>query len=307
MNKCPQCGGNIPQNSYVCEYCGFIKSDKLKRANKSNSFEEAMSIIQENLNAIHNIKNPSIKSGVVAALRVLAAIYTLGLVLIFWRKPKKRFDKKGYESLRSIIKRNISQLKIGSKGSSNLMSRIKVVENELEEVDKKIKKNLRAKRFTIVLTIAAFFALIFINNKLNPPIIHNISPVELTVFGDLKDTLVIVPDNFELKYRNKKFVDKLKIGVTIKAIQKRVLEKNEELKVSLVLTDKDGKPSALFYPSTIGSFYVNNIKDGLEKGNKDVGISCNFVISAKKVIKKIPQNITNFKIVTEITPIKEKE
>ena len=60
MNKCPQCGGST-HNSYVCEYCCYIKSDKLKRANNSNFFEEPMSIIQENLGALDNIQKPAVK------------------------------------------------------------------------------------------------------------------------------------------------------------------------------------------------------------------------------------------------------
>ena len=31
MNKCPNCGGIFPLNSFVCDYCGYVESEKIKQ------------------------------------------------------------------------------------------------------------------------------------------------------------------------------------------------------------------------------------------------------------------------------------
>ena len=138
MNKCPNCGGFFPLNKFVCEYCGYVESEKIKQISstelKGISFEESLNVIQDNLNALHDINKPTVKNGIVGVLRVIVAIHTFGIVLIFWKKPKKRFNKKSYESLKNIIKRNIDFLKISSKGSDELLNRIKIIEKELNRI-----------------------------------------------------------------------------------------------------------------------------------------------------------------------------
>ncbi len=251
MNKCPQCGGSSSYSSFVCEYCGYVESDKIKRADNLSSFEDAMAIIQDNLNALHDIHKPTIKNGIVVVLRVIAAIYTFGLVLIFWKKPKKRFNKKSYDKLKLIVKRNIDLLKISSKGDSNLLNRIKITEDELIDVDLKVKQNLKAKRITIFLTVLFFISLIAISNITNPTLTQDVTTIELTASGDLKDTLAIVPEVYEIKYHKQGHIKSIYIYVKFRAENKYILEENEDVLITLFLTDKDGNISELFFPSEL--------------------------------------------------------
>jgi len=305
MNKCPQCGGSFSHSSFVCEYCGYVESNKIKRAGNSSTFEDAINIIQDNLNALHDINKPTIKNGIVAVLRVILAIYTFGLVLIFWRKPKKRFNKKSYYKLKLIVKRNINLLKISSKGDSNLLNRIKIAENELDTIDLRVKQNLKAKRLTTILTILAFIALIAINNITNPTLTHDVTTLELSVSGDLKDTLTIIPEVYEIKYHKQEHIKSIYIYVEFKAENKFVLEETEDILITLLLTDKNGDVSELFFPSELKKQRVDRIIKRLEKGKSDLHTRTKFDINTKKLLKDFPKEITNFKIITKLVEIEK--
>ncbi len=310
MNKCPNCGASSPLKSFVCDYCGYVESKRVKQINKNNAkqitFDDSLNIIRDNLDALHDINKPTIKSGIMVVLRVIVAIHTIGISLIFWRKPKKRFDKKSYNSLKRIIERNISFLKISSKGSTDLLNRIEVVEKELEETDIKIEKSHKAKRITIFLTIGAYISLIIINNALNPVTEKNIYSFEENVSGDLKDTLSIVQKVYKLRYQQKEYIKNIKLDVYVMANSLRKFQKNEDLEIYLQLTDSLGNPSKYFSLSKPDNFGRNEVIRDLKRGKKQK-TKLLFKIYEKKELKIMPSDITNFRIITKIIEKAEKQ
>ncbi len=303
MNKCPNCGASSPLKSFVCDYCGYVESKRVKQINEKNAkeitFDDSINIIRDNLDALHDINKPTIKSGITGVLRVIVAIHTIGISLIFWRKPKKRFDKKSYNSLKRIIERNINFLKISSKGSTDLLNRIDVVEKELEDTDIKIKKSHKAKKITTFLTIGAYISFIIINNALNPIIEKNIYSFEENASGDLKDTLSVVQQVYKLRYQQKKYIKNIKLEVYVLANTLRKFKENEDLEIYLQLTDSLGNPSKYFSLSKLDNFGRNRVKRDLKRGKKQK-TKLLFKIYEKKELKTMPSEITNFRIITEI-------
>jgi len=299
MNKCPQCGANSHSN-YVCEYCGYITSKNIKVARTNDSFDDAISIIQENLDALHDIHKPTIKSGIVAVMRVIIAIYTFGISLIFWRKPKKRFNKNSYNKLKNIVRRNIEQLKVSSQSSTNLLNRIQVVENELIYIETEIKKNLKAKRITIFLTIAAFISIFIINGKLNPTYKHQVFPLQEKLYGNINENLTIYKNNYELVYKKDDYIKKITLNLKIEGtktneVPELMFQDSTAINIFLQLTDKEGNVSDIFAKSELNSTETEKIRTAYSRDAYKI-YRTKFIIYPKQTITEIPKEITHFKI-----------
>ena len=55
MSKCTVCGANFPITQFVCEYCGHVETERVKKIDnkkqKEISFKDSINVIHENLNA----------------------------------------------------------------------------------------------------------------------------------------------------------------------------------------------------------------------------------------------------------------
>jgi len=302
LDKCPNCGGIFPLNDFVCQYCGYVESEKLKQLSdtdtKEISFEESLNVIQDNLNALHEINKPTIKKGITGALRVILAIQTFGIILIFWRKPKKRFNKKSFDHLKRIIRRNIELLKVSSKGSDQLLNKIGVIENELAATDSEVKKNLKAKQLTTIGIVALYLLLIFTNGA-NRVLNHPVYPYHVTVNGDLSDTLNILQGSCKLKYYGNEPLEHFQLQVTLIPAYKFELKDSSELVVTLILTDTAGNALKDFNPSVLEGLDTRTLLREMKKGPRN-NVLVEFDITEKKALDSIPENLTNFVIHTEI-------
>ena len=166
MSKCPACGANFPDTSFVCEYCGHVVTENIKEiksdGSKKVSFSEQMSVIEDNLNALYEIHPPSISATISRVFRIVVAIQTMGFALLFWKKPKNKFDETGYKKLKAIVRRNILKLKMLSLGNAQLLGQISIVEDELTKIDNEISKGMRSKQITIIVIVAFYLAIIFL-------------------------------------------------------------------------------------------------------------------------------------------------
>lgn len=169
MNKCPGCGANFPETSFVCEYCGHVIAERVKtvdsKSGKEISFSESMNVIEDNLNALYEIHPPSAGKTLSKIFRIIFAFHTLGFILIFWRKPKTKFDSVNYKKLKSIVQRNILKLKMSSAGSNQLLGQIKIVEQEMAKIDKSIKNGFLYRNLVVVAVIAIYLIFIFATNN----------------------------------------------------------------------------------------------------------------------------------------------
>ncbi len=267
MSKCPICGASFPTNSFVCEYCGHVMTERIKQVTTTTviSFDDSLDLIQDNLNALHNIHKPSALKGIVAFLRVLAAFQTFGIILFFWKKPHNRFDKNNYNKLKKIILRNIDLLKISSKGSQQLISRIRVVENELTAMDKEIKRSLQIKQIIVSILIVGFFSFIYFN-KSNLNYTYSILPSNDPVTGVLSDCMDIELDKYTLKLKKDPYLTDLKLKIRIDIIQQYELEENQELEIKLYITDKNNNDITDYLPAKLEKRDISSIIRKLKKG-----------------------------------------
>ena len=246
---CPQCGGQVAPFDYVCDYCGNVMFENVKTTDNINqgtlSFDDGMGIIRENLDALHDIPKPSFGKTIKGALRILAALYTFGIVLIFWRRPKKRFNKDTYDKLKLIIQRNISFLKISSQGSNDLMARIQVYENELISTDKAIKQGIATKTFAYVLIFAIYIIWFIYIINLDPKThaTYAVLPYDSLVEGNLHEHIYISPDTCILSHLQsaKPYKWELQVKLILKKIESSAPE-NLKFDVYLMLADSKGIP-----------------------------------------------------------------
>jgi len=250
---CPQCGGQVAPFDYVCDYCGHVMFENVKTTDNINpgtlSFDDGMGIVKENLDALHDIPKPAFGDTLRSAIRILIALYTFGIVLIFWKKPKKRFNKDTYNKLKLIIQRNISFLKISSQGSQDLMSRIKVFENELDDTDKQIKQGILAKNVAFALVFVLYFSwFLYLINK--PPrnyANYALVPHDTLVQGNLQQHIKIAPDTCIVSHlpAGKPNKWELQVKMDVSNIETPSPDKLK-FDVKLVLTDKRGVPVSGF-------------------------------------------------------------
>lgn len=308
MSKCPVCAASFPITQFVCEYCGHVETERVKKIDadteKEISFKDSMNVIHENLNALQQIHRPDVSEGIVAVLRIYVAILTFGIVLIFWKKPEKRFNRKEYNKLKAIVERNIELLKLSAKGSDQLQDRIEVAENDLKDVDKKIKTSIRTKQIVTSIVVVAFFTLIYFNKEDVHEAGIDVIPISNQVEGNLNGHLEIVIDKYPVFYllNEEGYIDKIKITTKVQAINEYKLEKNELLDISMHLKNKEGDDILFLSESILKNAYTEKVRTALKQGSKRK-IQLPFYFEPKSDIKKVSENIGKFSIRAEIDTI----
>ncbi len=308
MSKCTICGGSFPTTQFVCEYCGHVETQRVKKIDvntvKEISFQDSMKLIHENLNALQQIHRPDVSEGVIAVLRIYVAILTFGIVLLFWKKPEKRFNKKEYNKLKAIVKRNIELLKLSAKGSDQLQERIMVVEDDLKDVDQKIKTSIRTKQIVTSIVIIFLIGLGYFNKDDDQEAGIEVIPISNKVEGGLSEKLEIDIDKYSVFYtlNDEKNIDKLKISLKLEVIGKHKFAKNEILNISMFLKNTKGDNLANFSESKLNKENTDKIKRALKLGSKRK-IPLTFYFKPQKEINQAPNNLEKFSITAIIDTV----
>ncbi len=308
MSKCTVCGGSFPTTQFVCEYCGHVETQRVKKIDvntvKEISFQDSMNLIHENLNALQQIHRPDVSEGVIAVLRIYVAILTFGIVLLFWKKPEKRFNKKEYNKLKAIVKRNIELLKLSAKGSDQLQERIMVVEDDLKDVDQKIKTSIRTKQIVTSIVIIFLIGLGYFNKDDDQEAGIEVIPISNKVEGGLSEKLEIDIDKYPVFYtmNAEKNIDKLKISLKLEVIGKHKFAKNEILNISMFLKNTKGDNLANFSESKLNKENTDKIKRALKLGSKRK-IPLTFYFKPQKEINQAPNNLEKFSITAIIDTV----
>ena len=245
--NCPKCAANVAPHDYVCDYCGYVLFERVKSTDALQTgkatFDQGIEIIKENMNALHDIPKPSASKTIKSSIRLILALFTFGIILIFWHRPKKRFVKENYDKLKSIIVRNISFLKISSAGSADLLARLKVLEDELAAVDKQIIKGIYAKTIATV-SIVTLYAIWFIYIANQEPITHStyaVTPFDTTVQGNMNQHIIIASDTVKIMHTPTGTYEEWECLIKLKT---KKIETNtgkiENYSVKLKLTDAHG-------------------------------------------------------------------
>ncbi|OQX99573.1 MAG: hypothetical protein B6I20_09785 [Bacteroidetes bacterium 4572_117] len=308
MSKCKVCGASFPITQFVCEYCGHVETERITKIDegtqKEISFKDSMNVIHENLNALEQIHRPSISEGIVAVFRIYVAILTFGIVLLFWKKPEKRFNKKEYNKLKAIVARNIELLKLSAKGSDQLQERIGVAENNLKDVDNKIKTSIRTKQFVTVAVVVLFFGMIYLNKEDLHESGINVIPVSSVVAGNIGSNFEILVNKYPVFYilNEEGNIDKIKVVAKIQVISKHKLNKNELLNISMQLINKDGDKISSLSKTKLKNSYVEKVGLALEQGSKRE-LKLPFYFEPENDIKKVSGDIEKFSISATIDTV----
>jgi len=273
-NNCPVCGANIAPHDFVCDYCGHVLFDRVKNTDSlksgKESFDEGIEIIKENLNALYDIPKPSSAQTIGSSIRLILALLTFGIVLLFWHRPKKRFIKANYDKLKSIISRNISFLKISSTGSNDLMSRLKVLENELLQIDKSIQKGILSKTITTVVIIVLYLTwIIYIASK--EPVKHStyfVTSYDSLAQGNLSNNIRIPKDSVKIIHAAKGLSEEWEMVIKLSTTGlKGVNNKNLSIKNELILTDEFGIEVKGFEHAEMDKTSLQKLISALNKQN----------------------------------------
>lgn len=300
MSRCPVCGANFPETSFVCEYCGHVITERVKQVDtgtKENSFSDLMNVIEDNLNALHEIHRPKVGETILRIFRIVLAIQTFGIALIFWKKNKKKFDKKNYEKLKAIVQRNIFQLKLSSKGSSQLLGQITIVEEELSKIDSDVRKSIRTKQIMIAVTIAAYLLLIFSGDKDSDNKTYvEITPYKTSVKGDLKGHIGIIPDNYIVNlHEGRNYLESVDITVKFKILEAYEIKEDERLVLDLYFRGEGGAYFFDFGNSETNYMQVEKMGWSLSSGS-EVEHQINFKLKLSKKMFSIHKGIKHFSI-----------
>ncbi len=313
MAKCPVCAASFPTTQFVCQYCGHVETERIKKIDadtvKEISFKDSMNVIRENLNALHEIKPPSAKGKLIAIARILVAIQTLGIALIFWRKPKKRFNLQAYNKLKAIVTRNIDLLKLSAKGSEQLQDRIQVAQLELAEIDRKIKDSMRTVKIVTAVVIIAYVALIFFPKGItdsDTTIIPEITKVE----GNFSDKLEVIIEKYPVysNFNKDSLIDELKIKIRFKVIGQHNFSTNEKLSVNMTLKDKQGNAFWNISVSDLDKNGIARLKKEIKHGAKwtTIPVQVKFYFIPDKPLRKLPFNLDKFSIRANLDTVEVK-
>jgi len=303
MLKCPECGANFPQTSFVCQYCGYVNTERVSQIDKTKklSFSEQIEVIDSNLNVLYEINHPTVSDAILKIVRIWLAIQTFGFILIFWKKSKEKFDKKRYNRLKAIVQRNIEQLKLSSKGSEQLLNKIEITENELKNIDDDIKKNIKSKKIVTLSVIFIYIALVFINAS----IINykkNTNNDELYLQFNKENSYGNLTDNFDIEVKGdvnvlsgRKYVEKLDFIIGVSAKEKYVLKNTEKLDFKISLLDKHGAERVDFEAVPISEEDIAYLRLMLENEIKEQKIIKIEFIPNKKMFS-LPKDLKEFSI-----------
>jgi hypothetical protein len=312
---CPKCSASMPPQDFVCDFCGTLIFDRIKNTgglkSEMESFESGMEIIKENLNTLHNLPKPTKAQSIKSALRVLLALMTFGIVLIFWRRPKKRFNKQDFDKMASVISRDIEFLKISSRGSKDLESRINILESELRISEKQIKNELAFKSIAYAMVIVVFLLWIFgVSNS--KPIAHptyTITPTDSLPEGNISGNITIFPDSVTITHAPSGAFEEWQMLVKLKIAKlEPVNNKNILVKTRLVLTDDKGVPIIGLKPGEPEKSDALKLKSSLLEGNQKTEYY-RFYISSEfnytQYRDSLPENVKKFLLQADTIYLKE--
>jgi hypothetical protein len=311
-SKCEICGGHISPYDYVCDFCGTVIFENVKTTDNVEqgtlSFEGGMGIVRENLNALQDIPKPTFGNTVKSVIRIIAAIQTIGIVLIFWRRPKKRFNNDIYRKLKNITLRNISFLKISSKGSEDLISRIKVYEDELKTVDKQIKQGILSKNIALITVIGLYLLWIFHIMNQEPKSHSNyfITPYDTIASGNISQLVHIISDTVVISHTKPGINENWELDVKLKLTKLNHSNNNlTKFNVNLLLCDKNGIQVTGFEPGELINSSQNTFKEMINKPGDNISYY-RFRINNKSDMLEyrdtIPTEVVKFVIKADTIP-----
>jgi len=147
--KCPNCKAVIPALSYVCEFCGFVINSNQQRNSNTNeiSLSDSISKLENFIIDIKSYPMPSVGKYVQIAF---FAYMTVGLYLLFRRKPKESF-----ENLVAKCQKESRYILTYYGNNDKIKLLVKDLENDIQKVKKeRVKTSIIAAFGTLIVAVA---------------------------------------------------------------------------------------------------------------------------------------------------------
>jgi hypothetical protein len=241
MSKCPQCSAPLNKDNN-CDYCGYHNPEYVKqvKTESASDIQESLDIVNDNLNALNDMHKPSIGEGIKDAFRIIFAIFTFGLILIFWRKPKKRLDKSYYHKIKGIVERNIELLNIHAEKNKDLAARLQVLKNEITKISAEIRRSIIIKQvsfWTVMVFFVVWIAYISSSDS------YTLYPETKQVSGALSGKLLVATDSIEVStYTIGDTLSEIKTTVLFEVTEAYILQDDEYAIVEIIFLDEAGVP-----------------------------------------------------------------
>lgn len=197
-SNCSSCGAQIVDEAINCDYCGSLIIENVKTfdSEEINKVESVLEVLMNNIEGLHSFPKPT--EIVRTVLWFYAVVFTMGIVIFFWKKPKSKFKLEELNKLKSIIQTNIDLLKVKYPNHKQIMAQVDILHKEFNKISEELNRQLQIRKKIIIGSICLFIIILIIGQvfqKKEPSTISKyLSGTETYLFHDanLPQTLYAV-------------------------------------------------------------------------------------------------------------------
>ncbi len=162
---CASCGATVPAGPGSCPYCGSVIAENVSMAGSAeeSSPDKALALLAGNIDTLRDFPRP--ENGLITVLRLYLAMITMGLSLLLWRRPKRRFRVDEFRKLRGIIETNMALLKARHGADASVTTQTGALEGEFAKIDAFFRRQIITRRAIFAAT-AVFIAVIAIRGEM---------------------------------------------------------------------------------------------------------------------------------------------
>ena len=170
----------------------------------------------------------------------------------------------------SVISRDLEFLKISSQGSSDLESRIKILEAELLNFAKNVKKELVFKSLAIASAFLFYILMLVWASNSEPRIYptYAIIPADSMVQGNISGRIIIPADSVKISHAAPGTFEEWQMQVKLHVNKLELVKENISIKTALILTDENGVPVIDLKPGKLDKKDELKLKNSLINGNQ---------------------------------------
>lgn len=149
---CASCGAATQPGASACSYCGSVIADNVRVAGgeESSSAEKAIALLASNIGSLRDFPRP--ENGFLTILRIYVALITMGISLLFWRRPKHRFRVDEFGKLRGIIEMNMALLRARHGSNAGVTAQIDALDGEFSKIELFFKRQVMKRRLIFAAT-----------------------------------------------------------------------------------------------------------------------------------------------------------
>ncbi len=174
-SNCTSCGAQIVNGAINCDYCGSLIVENVKTldAEEINQVESVLEVLMNNIEGLRSFPKPT--EIVRTVLWFYAVVFTMGIVIFFWKKPKSKFKLEELNKLKSIIQTNIDLLKVKYQNHKQIMAQVDILHKEFNTISEELNRQLQIRKKIIIGSICLFIIILIIGQVFQKKEPSNIS------------------------------------------------------------------------------------------------------------------------------------